>query len=92
MHDRHGRLIELGDKVKFPRWMGRSDGEGQDVGVVGHVQPGAESCNMRVHYILPGQVAQETVTANKCELIAKANGDEPPPIVKAEGVENLEVS
>jgi len=76
-HDKKGRLVEVGDHVKFKSW---ADGaERLSVGRVFSVSPGSETCNVSVVHLNPGYwpISQACVTAKETEVVLKADGSEP---------------
>lgn len=75
-HDKKGRLLEVGDHVKFKTWDGAHK---LSVGRVFSVSPGSETCNVSVVHLQPGYwpIAQACVTAKETELVLKADGSEP---------------
>jgi hypothetical protein len=83
-HDRKGRLVEVGDHIKFNH-SERYDYARQawdtrpTIGRVTTVMPGSESCNVQVVHLLPGYwpIKPETLTAKDTELVLKADGSEP---------------
>lgn len=85
-HDKKGRLIEIGDHVKFKTWA--EGAERLRVGRVFSVSPGSETCNASVVHLQPGYwpIAQACVTAKDCELVLKADGSEPADAITPAGV------
>lgn len=79
MHDRKGRLIELGDHLKFKAWDSSAQKERLTIGRVGALHPGATSCNVTAYHLVPGYqpVQSATLTAKDCEIVQKADGSEP---------------
>jgi len=83
-HDKKGRLIEVGDHLKFD-FSERYDYVRQawdtrpTIGRVATVTPGSESCNVQVVHLVPGYwpLKTETLTAKATELALKADGSEP---------------
>ncbi len=85
-HDSKGRLIEMGDYVKGPRWDAQAEGYRPVIGRAARVWPGAESCNVELVVAIPdgegqfaGETGRATVTASEVELVLKADGSEPTP-------------
>lgn len=84
-HDKKGRLIEVGDHLKF-EVSERYDAARQafdkrvTVGRATQVTPGSETCNVQAVHLQPSYfpIAQATLTAKECELVLKADGSEPP--------------
>jgi hypothetical protein len=74
-HDRKGRLIEIGDHLKFKSY----GAEAFSVGRVFSVSPGSETCNVSVVHLQPSYwpIAQACVTARETELVLKNDGSEP---------------
>lgn len=75
-HDKKGRLVEVGDHVKFKTWDGAHK---LSVGRVFSVNPGSDTCNVSVVHLTPGYwpISQAAVTARETELVLKADGSEP---------------
>jgi hypothetical protein len=74
MHDLNGKRIEVGDVVK----VGESDLRlPKRVGTVVQIFPAAESCNYRAVVPVPGGIEHVTATANRAEIVLKANGYDP---------------
>src|SRR4051812_23227644 len=83
-HDKKGRLIEVGDHLKFEvcetydyaaaAWKKR-----RTIGRAATVTPGSETCNVQAVHLVPGYwpLKTETITAKETELVLKADGSEP---------------
>jgi hypothetical protein len=83
-HDKKGRLIEVGDHVKFEvceRYVPERQAWDKRVtiGRATSVTPGSETCNVAAVHLAPGYfpLKQETLTAKDTELVLKADGSEP---------------
>lgn len=75
MHDCKGRVIEVGDHLKFKSF----DKGVATIGRVAAVYPGATSCNLGAVHLVPGYypMQQATLTASDTEIVLKADGSEP---------------
>lgn len=87
MHDRKGRLIELGDHVVFGAYM--PGGLRKTVGRVSETGPGNKTCNLTVAHLVPGYypVQQATVTAAETEIVLKSDGSVPQDCVSVKSSE-----
>jgi hypothetical protein len=77
MHDRKGRLIELGDHLKFKVYA--PEGQLNTIGRVSTMYPSNKNCNVMAAYLVPGYqpVQVMTLTAGETEIVLKADGSEP---------------
>lgn len=83
-HDKKGRLVEVGDHLKFDvsetyRPATSSWDKRPTIGRVVSVHPGSVTCNVQVVHLAPGYypIKTETISAAETEIALKADGSEP---------------
>jgi len=75
MHDCFGREVHAGDYVKFKVYGG---GDRKQVAAIEKISPGSTTCNATAVYLVLGRVEATSVTLKECELVAMADGSDPP--------------
>lgn len=74
-HDAQGRLIEVGDTIRYQLW---EDDHAWRIGVVSEVRPGSQACSGDFRWAVIGGTDRASFDAERAELLLKADGSLPP--------------